>query len=76
MFWLMDLRTFTGALAGYMLMTTAFAANCGPIVTTWLVQATGQASSVAWFMIATAILSIAAFVPLAETVRRDLAEAS
>lgn len=33
MFWLMDTATFAGALAGYLLMMTAFAANYGPIAT-------------------------------------------
>lgn len=108
MFWLMDTKLFMGALAGYMLMMTAFAANYGPIatflaelfgtkvrysglsvaymlsgllgsattpvVTTWLLAATGKGSSVSWFMIGTALLSVAALVLLAETVRRDLAQ--
>jgi len=33
MFWLMDTRQFGGALLGYLLMMTAFAANYGPIAT-------------------------------------------
>ncbi|SCX35117.1 MFS transporter [Agrobacterium rosae] len=33
MFWLMDTATFGGALLGYLLMITAFAANYGPIAT-------------------------------------------
>lgn len=108
MFWLMDTRTFAGALAGYMLMMTAFAANYGPIatflaelfgtkvrysglsvaymlsgvlgsattpiVTTWLLAMTGRGSSVAWFMIGTAVLSVIALVLLAETVKRDLVQ--
>lgn len=108
MFWLMDTKTFAGALAGYLLMMTAFAANYGPIatflaelfgtkvrysglsvaymlsgvlgsattpiVTTWLLAMTGRGSSVAWFMIGTAILSVIALVLLAETVKRDLVQ--
>lgn len=33
LFWLMDTRSFGGALLGYLLMMTAFAANYGPIAT-------------------------------------------
>ncbi|RVU19668.1 MFS transporter [Methylobacterium oryzihabitans] len=110
LFWLMDTRTFAGALLGYLLMMAAFAANYGPIatflaelfgtrvrysglsiaymlagvlgsaatpfVTTWLLATTGQGSSVAWYMIGTAILSAGALLLLVETVRRDLAEAA
>ncbi len=107
MFWLMDTATFSGALAGYLLMMTAFAANYGPIatflaelfgtkvrysglsiaymlsgvlgsaltpiITTWLLSATGKGSSVAWYMIGTACLSAMALLALSETVKRDLA---
>jgi metabolite-proton symporter len=110
LFWLMDTKTFAGALLGYLLMMAAFAANYGPIatflaelfgtkvrysglsiaymlagvlgsaatpfVTTWLLAATGQGSSVAWYMIGTAILSAGALMLLVETVRRDLADAA
>lgn len=108
MFWLMDTKLFAGALMGYLLMMTAFAANYGPIATflaelfgtkvrysglsvaymlsgvlgsattpiatTWLLAATGKGSSVAWFMIGTAVLSVIALVLLTETVKRDLAQ--
>jgi metabolite-proton symporter len=108
MFWLMDTATFAGALAGYLLMMTAFAANYGPIatflaelfgtkvrysglsiaymlsgvlgsaltpiITTWLLSATGTGSSVAWYMIGTALLSAVALLALTETVKRDLAK--
>lgn len=108
LFWLMDTRTFLGALCGYLLMMAAFAANYGPmatflaelfgtkvrysglsvaymlagvlgsattpVVTTWLLSATGQGSSVAWYMIASALLSALALHALAETVRRDLTQ--
>lgn len=104
MFWLMDTKTFIGALLGYLLMMTAFAANYGPIatwlaelfgtkvrysglsiaymlcgllgsaatptVTTWLLAKTGQGSSVAWYMIGSALLSAIALIVLAETVKR------
>jgi metabolite-proton symporter len=108
MFWLMDTATFAGALAGYLLMMTAFAANYGPIatflaelfgtkvrysglsiaymlsgvlgsaltpvITTWLLSATGSGASVAWYMIGSALLSAVALLALTETVKRDLAK--
>jgi len=106
MFWLMDTQTFAGALAGYLLMMAAFAANYGPIatylaelfgtkvrysglsisymlsgvlgsattpvVTTWLLSATGKGSSVAWYMIGSALISAAALMVLTETAKKDL----
>ncbi|EJK88076.1 nitrate/nitrite transporter [Rhizobium sp. AP16] len=109
MFWLMDTQTFIGALAGYLLMMTAFAANYGPIatflaelfgtkvrysglsisymlsgvlgsaltpiITTWLLSATGSGASVAWYMIGSALLSAVALLLLSETIKRDLAKA-
>ena len=108
MFWLMDTQTFIGALVGYLLMMTAFAANYGPIatflaelfgtkvrysglsisymlsgvlgsamtpiVTTWLLSATGTGSSVAWYMIGTALLSGVALLALTETIKKDLSK--
>jgi MFS family permease len=105
MFWLMDMRTFSGALLGYLLMMTAFAANYGPIatflaelfgakvrysglsiaymlsgllgsaatpiITTALLQSTGHGSSVAWYMIGSAILSALCLWLLAETMGRQ-----
>ena len=106
MFWLMDTQTFAGALAGYLLMMAAFAANYGPIatylaelfgtkvrysglsisymlsgvlgsattpvVTTWLLSATGKGSSVAWYMIGSALISATALMVLTETAKKDL----
>ncbi|WP_321949205.1 MFS transporter [Paraburkholderia sp. J10-1] len=106
MFWLLDTREFVFALAGYLLMMTAFAANYGPIatflaelfgtevrysglsvsymlsgllgsaatpiVTTALLAATGRGSSVAWFMVVSALVSAAALLLLTETLKRDL----
>jgi len=106
MFWLMDTQTFAGALAGYLLMMAAFAANYGPIatylaelfgtkvrysglsisymlsgvlgsattpvITTWLLTATGKGSSVAWYMIGSALISAAALMVLTETAKKDL----
>ncbi|WP_246583224.1 MFS transporter [Bradyrhizobium iriomotense] len=110
MFWLMDTATFGGALLGYLLMMTAFAANYGPIatflaelfgtkvrysglsiaymlsgvlgsaltpvITTWLISTTGKGSSVAWYMIGSALLSAVALLALTDTVKRDLAKTS
>ncbi|RQR30048.1 MFS transporter [Burkholderia sp. Bp9143] len=106
MFWLLDSREFSFALAGYLLMMTAFAANYGPIatflaelfgtevrysglsvsymlsgllgsaatpiVTTALLSATGRGSSVAWYMVASALVSALALLLLTETLKRDL----
>ncbi|MCM2292856.1 MHS family MFS transporter [Allorhizobium sp. BGMRC 0089] len=91
MFWLMDKGGTFGALLGFVLMMTAFAANFGPIatflaelfdtgvrytglsicymlagvlgsaltpvITAWLVAATGNAASVAWYMMGASALS-------------------
>ncbi|OWT80695.1 MULTISPECIES: MFS transporter [unclassified Achromobacter] len=104
MFWLMDTKVYGLALAGYLLMMTAFAANYGPIatflaelfgakvrysglsisymlsgllgsastpiITTALLSMTGRGSSVAWFMIGSAILSLIALLMLTETLLR------
>ena len=109
MFWLMDTATFVGALLGYLLMMTAFAANYGPIatflaelfgtkvrysglsvaymlsgllgsaltpiITTWLLSTTGTGSSVAWYMIGSALISAVALLALSETMKRDLSRA-
>ncbi|KVW82979.1 MFS transporter [Burkholderia cepacia] len=106
MFWLLDSHQFLLALAGYLLMMTAFAANYGPIatflaelfgtevrysglsvsymlsgllgsaatpiVTTALLSATGRGSSVAWYMVASALISALALLMLTETLKRDL----
>ena len=106
MFWLLDTREFVFALAGYLLMMAAFAANYGPIatflaelfgtevrysglsvsymlsgllgsaatpiVTTALLAATGRGSSVAWYMVASALVSAAALLLLTETLKHDL----
>jgi metabolite-proton symporter len=43
-----------------------------PVITTWLLSLTGHGSSIAWFMIGSAVLSAIALVLLAETVKREL----
>jgi len=107
MFWLMGTQVFTLALAGYLLMMVAFAANYGPIatylaelfgttvrysglsvaymlaallgsaatpiVTTYLLSATGHGSSVAWYVVGSALVSGAALLLLAETMRSGVA---
>jgi metabolite-proton symporter len=107
MFWLLDTHTFVLALAGYLLMMIAFAANYGPIatflaelfgtgvrysglsvsymlsgllgsaatpiVTTALLSATGRGSSVAWYMIGSAVVSAIALLLLTETMKTDIA---
>lgn len=109
LFWLMDTRSFSGALFGYLLMMTAFAANYGPIatflaelfgakvrysglsiaymlsgllgsaatpiITTALLRATGHGSSIAWYMIGSAVLSAICLWLLAETLGRERDEA-
>lgn len=98
-FWLMDTKEVGFAIAGYLLMMVAFAANYGPIatflaelfgarvrysglsmsymlsgllgsattplVTTALLSMTGRGSSIAWYMIGSALLSIVALLFLA-----------
>ena len=107
MFWLMGTQVFALALAGYLLMMVAFAANYGPIatylaelfgttvrysglsvaymlaallgsavtpiVTTYLLSATGEGSSVAWYVVGSALVSGAALLLLAETMRNSVA---
>src|SRR5471032_2138572 len=106
LFWLLDMREFTFALLGYLLMMTAFAANYGPIatflaelfgtkvrysglsisymlsgllgsaatpiITTALLSATGKGSSVAWYMIGSAVVSAGALLLLAETLKKEV----
>jgi metabolite-proton symporter len=106
MFWLLDTKLFVGALCGYLLMMTAFAANYGPmatflaelfgtkvrysglsvaymlsgllgsattpVITTYLLSTTGKGSSVAWYMIGSALLSVLALLALVETMRNDM----
>lgn len=64
---------YSGLSVAYMLSGVLGSATT-PIVTTWLLAATGKGSSVAWFMIGTAVLSVVALLLLAETVKRDLAQ--
>ncbi|MGT2489481.1 hypothetical protein ACU4GD_00195 [Cupriavidus basilensis] len=47
-----------------------------PIITTALLSATGRGSSVAWYMIGSALISAVALLLLAETLRKDAPAAS
>lgn len=62
---------YSGLSVSYM-FSGVLGSAATPIVTTWLLKATGQGSSVAWYMIIWAVLSGVALVLLTETVRRDL----
>ena len=62
---------YSGLSVSYM-FSGVLGSAATPIVTTWLLAATGKGSSVAWYMIIWAVLSGIALVLLTETVRRDL----
>jgi metabolite-proton symporter len=62
---------YSGLSVSYML-SGVLGSAATPFVTTWLLAATGQGSSVAWYMIIWAVLSGIALVLLTETVRREL----
>jgi metabolite-proton symporter len=62
---------YSGLSISYML-SGVLGSAATPIVTTWLLATTGKGSSVAWYMIGSAVLSAVALVMLAETLKRDL----
>lgn len=62
---------YSGLSIAYMLSGLLGSATT-PVVTTYLLATTGKGSSVAYFMIATALLSIIALLLLVETMRSDL----
>lgn len=62
---------YSGLSVSYM-FSGVLGSAATPIVTTWLLAATGKGSSVAWYMIIWAALSGVALILLTETVRRDL----
>jgi MFS family permease len=64
---------YSGLSIAYML-SGVLGSAATPFVTTWLLAATGKGSSVAWYMIGSAIVSAIALMLLVETVKRDLAE--
>ncbi|MDR5826156.1 MFS transporter [Caballeronia sp. LZ043] len=63
---------YSGLSVSYMLSGLLGSAMT-PIVTTALLSATGRASSVAWFMVGSAVISISALLLLVETHRRHSA---
>lgn len=63
---------YSGLSVSYML-SGLLGSAATPIITTALLSATGRGSSVAWFMVGSAVISTVALLLLAETHRRDLA---
>lgn len=63
---------YSGLSVSYML-SGLLGSAATPIITTALLSATGRGSSVAWFMVGSAVVSTGALLLLAETHRRDLA---
>ncbi|CDY78097.1 L-Proline/Glycine betaine transporter ProP [Caballeronia glathei] len=63
---------YSGLSVSYML-SGLLGSAATPIITTALLSATGKGSSVAWFMVGSAVVSTGALLMLAETHRRDLA---
>lgn len=61
---------YSGLSVSYML-SGLLGSAATPIITTALLSATGKGSSVAWYMIGSALLSLFALVMLAETLRAD-----
>ncbi|GGF50276.1 MFS transporter [Aliidongia dinghuensis] len=64
---------YSGLSIAYMLSGVLGSATT-PVITTWLLSATGKGSSVAWYMIGSALLSAVALLALAETAKKDLAQ--
>lgn len=64
---------YSGLSISYMLSGVLGSAMT-PIITTWLLSATGTGSSVAWYMIGTAVLSGVALLALTETIKKDLSK--
>jgi metabolite-proton symporter len=62
---------YSGLSISYML-SGLLGSAATPIITTALLSATGKGSSVAWYMIGSAALSVVALLLLAETLKRDL----
>ncbi|MBN3760657.1 MFS transporter [Burkholderia sp. Ac-20365] len=63
---------YSGLSVSYML-SGLLGSAATPIVTTALLSATGHGSSIAWYMIGSALVSAIALVLLTETLRTDLA---
>jgi metabolite-proton symporter len=63
---------YSGLSVSYML-SGLLGSAATPIITTALLSATGRGSSIAWYMIGSAIISAIALLMLTETLRTDLA---
>ncbi|BBU30600.1 MFS transporter [Burkholderia sp. THE68] len=66
---------YSGLSVSYML-SGLLGSAVTPIVTTALLSATGKGSSIAWFMVGSAVISASALLLLIETRRRDLTTAT
>ena len=66
---------YSGLSVAYML-SGLLGSAATPIVTTALLAMTGKGSSVAWYMIGSAVISLIALLMLTETFKRDLGSAS
>lgn len=64
---------YSGLSISYML-SGLLGSAATPIVTTALLAATGKGSSVAWYMIGAALISLLALLLLTETFKRDISE--
>lgn len=64
---------YSGLSISYML-SGLLGSAATPIVTTALLAATGKGSSVAWYMIGAALISLVALLLLTETFKRDISE--
>lgn len=65
---------YSGLSISYML-SGLLGSAATPIITTALLSMTGHGSSVAWYMIGSALLSVVALLLLTETVKKDLGAA-
>jgi MFS family permease len=64
---------YSGLSISYML-SGLLGSAATPIVTTALLAATGKGSSVAWYMIGAALISLVALLLLTETFKRDISD--
>ncbi|RJG09089.1 MFS transporter [Pseudomonas cavernicola] len=62
---------YSGLSISYML-SGLLGSAATPLVTTWLLAMTGKGSSVAWYMIGSAVISLIALLLLTETFKKDL----
>ena len=73
-----DFVPLIGTLLAFGTFASAYLARivgaATPIVTTALLAATGKGSSVAWYMIGAALISLVALLLLTETFKKDISE--